>query len=93
MPGILTGTILGIARALGESAALLMIGMVAFVVDVPHTPKDPATVLPVQIFSWSRNPEAGFEDHTAAAIMVLLFVLMLINISAIYIRKKFEHRW
>lgn len=93
LPGILTGTILGIARALGESAALLMIGMVAFVVDVPKSPQDPATVLPVQIFSWSRNPEVGFEDHTAAAIMVLLLLLMVINMSAIYIRKKFEHRW
>jgi phosphate transport system permease protein len=93
LPGILTGTILGVARALGESAALLMIGMVAFVVDAPSSPRDPATVLPVQIFNWSRNPEQGFEDHTAAAIMVLLLFLMVMNMGAIYIRKKFEHRW
>jgi len=93
LPGILTGTILGVARALGESAALLMIGMVAFVVDAPTSPRDPATVLPVQIFNWARNPEQGFEDHTAAAIMVLLLFLMVMNVGAIYIRKKFEHRW
>lgn len=93
LPGILTGTILGVARALGESAALLMIGMVAFVADPPTSPRDPATVLPVQIFNWARNPEAGFVDHTAAAIMVLLLFLMTINIVAVYIRKKFEHRW
>lgn len=93
LPGILTGTILGVARALGESAALLMIGMVAFVVDVPVSPTDPATVLPVQIFNWARNPEQGFADHTAAAIMILLLFLFVMNIGAVYIRKKFEHRW
>ncbi len=93
LPGILTGTILGVARALGESAALLMVGMVAFVVDAPTSIMDPATVLPVQIFSWSRNPEQGFEDHTAAAIMVLLLFLMAFNLVAIYIRRQFEHRW
>lgn len=93
LPGILTGTILGVARALGESAALLMVGMVAFVVDSPTSVKDPATVLPVLIFSWSRNPEQGFEDHTAAAIMILLLFLVAFNYSAIYIRKKFEHHW
>lgn len=93
LPGILTGTILGVARALGESAALLMVGMVAFVVDAPLSPRDPATVLPVQIFNWARNPEQGFADHTAAAIMVLLLFLMVMNMGAIYIRKKFEHRW
>jgi phosphate transport system permease protein len=93
LPGMLTGAILGVARALGESAALLMIGMVAFVVDAPSSPSDPATVLPVQIFNWARNPEQGFADHTAAAIIVLLLFLMVINMGAVYIRKKFEHRW
>jgi phosphate transport system permease protein len=67
--------------------------MVAFVVDAPSSPSDPATVLPVQIFNWARNPEQGFADHTAAAIIVLLLFLMVINMGAVYIRKKFEHRW
>ncbi|MBL0941120.1 MAG: phosphate ABC transporter permease PstA [Alphaproteobacteria bacterium] len=93
MPGILTGTILGMARALGESAPLLMIGMVAFVVDIPHTPLDPTTVLPVQIFSWLRNPEQGFIENTAAAIMVLLLFLILMNLAAIVFRKRFDHKW
>lgn len=93
LPGIITGTILGVARALGESAALLMVGMVAFVVDAPLSPRDPATVLPVQIFNWARNPEQGFADHTAAAIIVLLLFLMAMNLVAVCIRKKFEHRW
>jgi phosphate transport system permease protein len=93
MPGILTGTILGMARALGESAPLLMIGMVAFIVDIPHTLLDPTTVLPVQIFSWIRNPEQGFIESTAAAIMVLLLFLILMNITAIILRKRFEHKW
>lgn len=93
MPGILTGTILGVARALGESAALLMIGMVAFIVDAPQTLNDPATVLPVQIFNWARNPEQGFTDHTAAAIMVLLLFLIVMNFGAILLRKRYEYRW
>lgn len=93
LPGMITGTILGMARALGESAALLMIGMVAFIVEAPSSVTDPSTALPVQIFNWARNPERGFADHTAAAIIVLLIVLMAMNWGAIVIRKRFEHRW
>lgn len=93
MPGILTGTILGMARAVGESAPLLMIGMVAFVVDIPRTPLDPTTVLPIQIFNWVRNPEQGFVENAAAAIMALLIFLAVMNITAIVLRKRFQHKW
>ena len=93
MPGIMTGTIIGIARALGETAPLLMIGMVAFVVDVPGTPLDPSTALPVQIFLWADSPERAFVERTSAAIMVLLLFLVLLNLAAIYIRNKLERKW
>jgi phosphate transport system permease protein len=93
MPGILTGTIIGMAQALGETAPLLMIGMVAFIVDVPSGPTDPATVMPVQIFLWSDSPERGFIEKTSGAIMVLLAILITMNAAAIYLRKKFEKRW
>ena len=93
VPGILTGTILGVARALGETAPLLMIGMVAFIVDVPQGFRDAATVLPVQIFLWSDLPEIGFQSRTAAAIIVLMAVLFALNAVAIYLRKRFERRW
>ncbi|MGZ8409421.1 MAG: PstA family ABC transporter permease, partial [Hyphomicrobium sp.] len=93
MPGIMTGTIIGMAHALGETAPLLMIGMVAFIVDVPTSLTQSATVLPVQIFLWSDLPEPGFEMKTAAAIMVLLGVLFVMNGLAIWLRKKFERRW
>jgi phosphate transport system permease protein len=93
VPGILTGTILGVARALGETAPLLMIGMIAFIVDVPHGFTDAATVLPVQVFLWSDLPEAAFKSRTAAAILVLLVLLFCINALAIYLRNKFERRW
>ena len=93
LPGIMTGAILGIARALGETAPLLMIGMVAFIADVPKSFTDPATAMPVQIFLWSKNNQPGFVEKTAAAIIVLLVILMLINIIAVYIRKKYERRW
>ncbi len=93
MPGILTGTIIGMAQALGETAPLLMIGMVAFVVDVPAGIFDPATVLPVQIYMWADFPEPGFQQKTAAAIMVLLGFLILMNAIAVLLRKKFERRW
>lgn len=93
MPGIMTGTIIGMAHALGETAPLLMIGMVAFIVDVPTSFTQSATVLPVQIFLWSDLPEAGFKMKTAAAIMVLLGVLFVMNGLAIWLRKKFERRW
>ena len=93
MPGILTGTIIGMARALGETAPLLMIGMVAFIVDIPGGPFDPATALPVQIFLWADSPERGFAEKVSAAIFVLLAFLILMNAAAIYLRRKFEIRW
>ena len=89
----MTGTIIGIARALGETAPLLMIGMVAFVVDVPGTPLDPSTALPVQIFLWADSPERAFVERTSAAIMVLLIFLVLLNLLAIYLRNKLEKKW
>ena len=90
MPGILTGTIIGMAQALGETAPLLMIGMVAFIVDVPSTVTDAATVLPVQIFLWADSPEKAFLAKTSAAILVLLSFLLIMNISAAILRNKFE---
>ena len=93
LPGILTGTILGVARALGETAPLLMIGMVAFIVDIPKGFTEAATVLPVQIFLWSDLPEVAFQSRTAAAIIVLLVILFCFNAIAIYLRKHFERRW
>lgn len=92
-PGIMTGTIIGMAHALGETAPLLMIGMLAFIVDVPQGFTDPATALPAQIYIWSDLPEQAFEAKTAAAIMVLLGVLLLMNGLAIWLRSKFERRW
>jgi len=93
MPGILTGTIIGMAQALGETAPLLMIGMVAFIVDVPSGVTDAATALPVQIFLWSDSPERAFLEKTSAAIMVLLLFLMAMNALAIWLRQKFEQQW
>ena len=93
LPGMLTGTIIGMARALGESAPLLMIGMVAFIADVPHGVTDPATVLPVQIYLWADSPERAFVEKTSAAIMVLLTFLVVMNAGAIILRKRFERRW
>jgi len=93
MPGMMTGAIIGMARALGETAPLLMIGMVAFIVDVPHGFNDPATVLPVQIYLWADSPERAFVERTSAAIMVLLFVLLTMNAAAVFLRNKFERRW
>ena len=93
MPGMLTGTILGMARALGETAPLLMIGMVAFIVDIPKGVTDVATALPVQIFLWADSPEKGFVELTSAAIIVLLVFLVLMNVFAVYLRKKLERRW
>ena len=93
MPGMLTGTIIGMARALGESAPLLMIGMVAFIVDVPDSPLDPATALPVQVFLWADSPERAFVERTSAAILVLLAFLLAMNASAILLRRRFERRW
>ena len=93
MPGMLTGTIIGMAQALGESAPLLMIGMVAFIVDVPAGFTDPATALPVQIYLWADSPERAFTERTAAAILVLLGFLVAMNLLAVILRKKFERRW
>jgi phosphate transport system permease protein len=93
MPGMLTGTIIGMARALGESAPLLMIGMVAFVVDIPKGFTDSATALPVQVFLWSDSPERGFVEKTSGAIIVLLAFLVVMNTAAVILRKKFERRW
>jgi phosphate transport system permease protein len=93
MPGILTGTIIGMAHALGETAPLLLIGMVAFIVDVPHGVTQAATVLPVQIFLWSDLPEVGFQAKTSAAILVLLVFLLVMNGLAIFLRKQFERRY
>jgi phosphate transport system permease protein len=93
MPGMLTGTIIGMARALGESAPLLMIGMVAFIVDIPKGFTDPATALPVQVFLWSDSPERGFVEKTSGAIIVLLAFLVVMNTAAVILRKKFERRW
>ena len=90
IPGMLTGTIIGMAQALGESAPLLMIGMVAFIVDIPGGFTDPATALPIQIYLWSDTPERGFVERTAAGIMVLLVFLIFMNSIAIYLRKKLE---
>jgi phosphate transport system permease protein len=93
MPGMLTGTIIGMAQALGETAPLLMIGMVAFIVDVPNSVLDPGTVLPVQIFMWADFAERMFIQKTSAAIIVLLGFLISMNALAVYLRKKLERRW
>jgi phosphate transport system permease protein len=93
MPGMLTGTIIGMARALGETAPLLMIGMVAFIVDVPKGFTDPATVLPVQVFLWSDSPERAFVERTSGAIIVLLAFLVVMNAAAVVLRNRFERRW
>ena len=93
VPGIMTGTILAVSRALGETAPLLMIGMIAFIADIPKNFTDPTTVLPVQIYLWSDSPEMGFAEKTAAAILVLLGILILFNLVAVILRKKFEKKW
>lgn len=92
-PGILTGTIIGLARALGETAPLLLIGMVAFVADRPTTPLDPATALPVQIYMWANEAERAFVERTQGAVLVLLIFLALMNLAAILLRRRFERRW
>jgi phosphate transport system permease protein len=93
MPGIMTGTILGMARAIGETAPLIMIGMVAFVADLPSGFKSSATVMPVQVYLWASSPEAGFAEKTAAGILILLVILLALNALAIFLRKRFEVRW
>jgi phosphate transport system permease protein len=93
LPGMLTGTIIGMARALGETAPLLMIGMVAFIVDIPAGFTDPSTALPVQIYLWADSPERAFVERTSAAIMVLLAFLITMNAAAVILRKRYERRW
>lgn len=93
LPGTLTGTIIGLAQALGETAPLLMIGMFAFVVDIPTSPLESAAALPVQVYLWAESSERGFVELTAAAIMVILVFLVLMNLLAVIFRKKFERRW
>ena len=93
MPGTLSGTIIGLAQALGETAPLLLIGMVAFVVDVPSVPTDPSTSLPVQIYLWSESAERGFVEKTSATIMLLIGFLITMNSLAVWARQKFERKW
>jgi phosphate transport system permease protein len=93
LPGIITGTFLGLIQALGETAPLLMIGMVAFVVDIPTSPLDPATALPVQIYMWATEAERGFVEKTAGATIVLLVILAVMNIIAMVLRKRYERKW
>ena len=93
IPGMLTGTIIGMAQALGETAPLLMIGMVAFIVDIPGSITDPGTVLPVQIFMWADFAERMFVHKTSAAIIILLLFLMIMNGGAVWLRRKLERRW
>jgi phosphate transport system permease protein len=93
MPGMLTGAIIGMAQALGETAPLLMIGMIAFIVDIPSGFTSPSTVLPVQIFLWADSPERAFVERTSAAIMVLLAFLIMMNLTAVLLRRRFERRW
>jgi len=93
VPGILTGTIIGLAKALGETAPLLMIGMVAFVVEYPRTPFDSATALPVQIYMWANSAERGFVERTAGATLILLAFLVLMNVTAVILRRRYERRW
>ena len=93
MPGILTGTIIGLAHALGETAPLLLIGMVAFVVDFPGSPMEPSTALPVQIYMWANEAERAFVERTSGAIIILLIFLVVMNLGAILLRRRFERRW
>ena len=93
MPGVLTGAIIGMAGALGETAPLLMIGMVAFIVDIPGGPLDPSTALPVQVYLWADSPERAFVERTSAATMVLLVFLVAMNALAVLLRRRFERRW
>ncbi|MCV9962531.1 phosphate ABC transporter permease PstA [Pararhizobium sp. BT-229] len=93
MPGVLTGTIIGLAHALGETAPLLLIGMVAFVVDYPGSPMEPSTALPVQIYMWANEAERAFVERTSGAIIILLIFLVVMNLGAILLRRRFERRW
>jgi len=93
LPGILTGTIIGLAQAMGETAPLLLIGMIAYIPDAPTSLAEAATVLPAQIFTWAGMPERAYVERTAAAILILLTVLIALNATAVYLRRRFERRW
>jgi phosphate transport system permease protein len=93
LPGILTGTIIGLAQALGETAPLLLIGMNAFITSAPGGLTDPATALPTQIFIWADSPERGFVARTSAAILVLIGFLVIMNAIAIFLRQRLERKW
>ena len=93
LPGTLTGSIIGLAQALGETAPLLMIGMFAFVADIPTNPLSSSSALPVQVYLWAESSERGFVELTAAGIMAIIIFLVLMNSFAIYLRKKFEKKW
>lgn len=93
LPGIMTGSIIGLAQAMGETAPLIIIGMVAFIPDVSTSFTNAATVMPAQIFTWAGEPERAFIEKTAGGILVLLAVLISLNASAVWMRKKFERRW
>ena len=93
LPGILTGTIIGIAQAMGETAPLIIVGMIAYIPDAPTSIFQSATVLPAQIFTWAGEPEHAYVEKTAAGIMVLLGVLLSLNAAAVLLRRKFERRW
>ena len=93
MPGTLTGTIIGLARAIGETAPLLMIGMVAFIMDIPSNPLEPAVGMPAQIYLWSESSERGFIEKTSSAIILLLMFLIVVNFVSVYFRKKYEKKW
>ncbi|XOZ32313.1 phosphate ABC transporter permease PstA [Halomonadaceae bacterium KBTZ08] len=93
LPGILTGTIIGLAQAMGETAPLIIIGMIAYIPDAPSGIFESATVLPAQVFTWASEPQQAYVEKTAAGIMVLLAVLLSLNATAVFLRRKFERRW
>lgn len=93
LPGILTGTIIGLAQAMGETAPLIIVGMIAYIPDAPTSIFDPATVLPAQVFTWASEPRKAFVEKTGAGIMVLLAILLTLNATAVFLRRKFERRW
>ena len=93
LPGMLTGTIIGLAQAMGETAPLLIVGMMAFIPEAPSGFTDAATVLPAQIYTWSSESLRAFEERTAAAILILMAVLLTFNATAVLLRKKFQRRW
>jgi phosphate transport system permease protein len=93
LPGILTGTIIGLAQAMGETAPLIIVGMIAYIPEAPSGIFESATVLPAQVFTWASEPQQAYVEKTAAGIMVLLAVLLTLNATAVFLRRKFERRW